>query len=79
MPSTSPQQQRLFGMALRCKRTGNCPSSKIQNLADSMPERTLRHFAKTKHSQMAEKCNFFKGFVDFFESNDKSFTKVQKT
>lgn len=46
MPSTSPAQQRLFGMALATKRGDiSTPSGKVASMAKRMPERTLRDFA----------------------------------
>jgi len=46
MPAKSEKQRRLMGAALNCKRTGNCGSDKIKELADSMTEKELSDFAK---------------------------------
>jgi hypothetical protein len=48
MPSTTQEQQKLFGWALACKRgeSKECPAN-IQNLADKMTEVELEKFASS--------------------------------
>ena len=50
MPSVSPSQQRLFGMALSMKKNkkyekGDSPATKI---AKTLPIEKIREFARTK-------------------------------
>ena len=58
MPSTSKSQQRAAGMALAAKR-GEMKASELQGAAkemyDSMSEKQLEDFAKTKHDDLPEK------------------------
>jgi len=63
MPSKSKAQQRLMGMALAAKRGKGHFSGKVQEVADSMSEKQLHDFAKTKSSDLPEKKAFFEGFV----------------
>jgi len=55
MPAKSESQQRLVGMALAAKRGKGHFSEKIHEIADSMSEKQLRDFAKTKHKDLPEK------------------------
>lgn len=55
MPARSEAQQRLMGMALASKRGKGHYSGKVKELADSMSEKQLRDFAKTKHEGLPEK------------------------
>lgn len=66
MPSKSEAQQRLMGMALAAKRGKGHFSKKIHDIADSMNEKQLRDFAKTKHDGLPVKKaenSFLAGFV----------------
>ena len=63
MPAKSEAQQRLMGMALAAKRGKGRFSSKIQEIADSMTEKQLRDFAKTKHEGLPEKKAYIEGFM----------------
>lgn len=51
----SKNQQKLMGMALNCKRTGNCASPEVKKLADSMSEKALEDYASTKHKGLPDK------------------------
>jgi len=62
MPATSQSQQKLMGAALHCKRTGECISSEVKKIADSMTEKDLEDFASTSHKGLPEG---FKGFKEF--------------
>jgi hypothetical protein len=54
----SEQQQKLFGLALSVKR-GETPRSEVSaevlKIVDTMSEKEIRKFAKTKHSEIPEK------------------------
>ena len=50
-------------MALAAKRGKGRFSSKIQEIADSMTEKQLRDFAKTKHKGLPEKKAYIEGFM----------------
>jgi hypothetical protein len=63
MPARSEAQQKLMGMALAAKRGKGKASSKVRRIADSMSEKQLRDFAKTKHKGLPEKKAFLNGFV----------------
>jgi hypothetical protein len=63
MPAKSKAQQRLMGMALAAKRGKGHFSGKVQEAADSMSEKQLRDFAKTKTDKLPEKKAFVGGFV----------------
>jgi hypothetical protein len=56
--SVSGQQQKLFGLALSVKR-GETPRSEVSaevlKIVDSMSEKEIRKFAKTKHKGLPEK------------------------
>lgn len=58
--SVSEQQQKLFGAALSVKR-GETPRSKVSKqvleIVDSMSEKEIRKFAKTKHEGIPKKVN----------------------
>lgn len=56
MPASSIAQQKLFGMALSCKKgeLKEC-SSEVQKLADSMSEAELEKFASVSHETIPEK------------------------
>jgi hypothetical protein len=58
MPAESKAQQRLMGMALAAKRGKGEFGDKIKETADSMSEKQLRDFAKTKHGGLPEKKAF---------------------
>jgi len=62
MPAKSESQQRLMGMALAAKRGKGHFGKKIHEIANSMSEKQLRDFAKTKHEGLAEKKAFEAGF-----------------
>jgi len=55
MPAKSQKQQKLFGLALAVKR-GEVPksdvSSDVKAIADDMPEKKIRDFAKTKRRDL---------------------------
>jgi|LakMenEpi03Aug12_release.lakeMendotaPanAssembly.Ray.scaffolds.fasta_scaffold820459_1 hypothetical protein len=63
MPAESKAQQRLMGMALAAKRGKGEYSDKVKELADSMSEKQLMEYAKTKISDLPEKKAFILGFV----------------
>lgn len=63
MPAKSEAQQRLMGMALAAKRGEGSYSGKVKELADSMTEKQLKDFAKTKHDGLPEKKAFVIGFI----------------
>ena len=76
MPAVSKQQQKLMGAALHCKRTGECASEKIKEIADSMSEKELEKYAGTKHKGLPKKVAENLSFRDFLmieameENND---------
>lgn len=53
----SAKQQKLMGMALKCKRTGDCASDEVKKVADGMSEKELEDFASTKHDKLPEKVD----------------------
>ena len=61
MPSRSPQQQRLFGIAYSVK-TGDTKLSeldkslqdKIKSIIDSMSKKKIKEYASTKHKNIDE-------------------------
>jgi hypothetical protein len=57
MPSTSKQQQRLFGLALSVKR-GETPrseaSDEVLNIVDTMSEKQIEDFASTSHEGLPQ-------------------------
>jgi hypothetical protein len=55
MPAKSEAQQRLMGMALSAKRGKGHFSGKVKEVAESMTEKQLHDFAKTKHEGLPEK------------------------
>ena len=55
MPAKSEAQQRLMGMALSAKRGKGHFSGKVKEVAESMTEKQLHDFAKTKHEGLSEK------------------------
>jgi len=74
MPAVSIKQQRLFAMALACKRGEmKNPSAKVKELADSMSEKELEKYAKTSHEDLPEKVKesldeFFNVYVELVEA-----------
>jgi hypothetical protein len=58
MPSTSKQQQKLFGLALSVKR-GETPrseaSDEVLNIVDTMSEKQIEDFASTSHEGLPKK------------------------
>lgn len=56
-PARSRAQQRLFGAALGCKRSGyrRCASAAVRRLA-RLHEATLREFARTKHARLPRRA-----------------------
>lgn len=55
MPAHSPEQQRLFGMALSQKRgKAHGARKKVRDLAKRLSQATLKDFAATPHSQIKE-------------------------
>lgn len=58
MPSTSKQQQKLFGLALSVKRGDTSPSEvskDVMNIVNSMSEKEIEDFASTKHKNLPKK------------------------
>jgi hypothetical protein len=57
MPSTSKQQQKLFGLALSVKR-GETPrneaSDEVLNIVDTMSEKQIEDFASTSHEGLPQ-------------------------
>jgi hypothetical protein len=57
MPSTSKQQQKLFGLALSVKR-GETPrseaSDEVLNIVDTMSEKQIEDFASTSHKGLPQ-------------------------
>lgn len=55
MPAKSPEQQKIFGIALAVKR-GDIPRSKaskaVLNIVDNMSEKEIEDFAATKHKDI---------------------------
>ena len=57
MPASTPEQQRLMGMAYSLKKGEMDPkdaSQKVKDLAKNMTLKQLKDFASTKHSEMKE-------------------------
>ena len=71
--SVSGQQQKLFGLALSVKR-GETPRSEVSaevlKIVDSMSEKEIRKFAKTKHKGLPEKIEE-SGYFPTKESQEK--------
>lgn len=63
MPAKSEAQQRFMGMALAAKRGKGRFSKKVMEAAESMSEKQLRDFAKTKHEGLPEKKAYLEGFM----------------
>jgi hypothetical protein len=57
MPSKSKAQHRFMGAVLNCKKTGDCPSKKIREAADSMTTKEIMDFLKTKETHLPEKVS----------------------
>jgi hypothetical protein len=59
MPSVSQQQQKLFGLALSVKR-GETPESEasddVMNIVNTMSEKDIEKYAKTKHDGLPKKA-----------------------
>jgi len=51
----SIKQQKLMGMALKCKKTGDCASEKVKKMANDMKTKDLKDFASTSHEGLPEK------------------------
>jgi hypothetical protein len=70
MPSKSKKQQRFFGAVRACQKTGNCLSPKIKKVADSMSNKSVEDFAKTKHKNLPEKVseNFLPTFSEWINN-----------
>jgi hypothetical protein len=76
MPATSIAQQTIMAIALKCKRTGDCPpSAKIRNLAKNMSTSSLRDFARTSHSDLPYKKESFAGFNRFLKLSEANNSK----
>lgn len=62
MPSTSQQQQKLFGLALSVK-IGDTPRSEVSddvlNIVDTMSEKDIKDFAETSHSGLPKKIESY--------------------
>ena len=69
MPSVSKAQQQMMGMALSYKRGETTDvSDEVKKLANSMSEKDLEDFAKTKHDNLpnkvkSESLGSFKDFI----------------
>lgn len=63
MPAKSEAQQRFMGMALAAKRGKGHFSKKVMEAAESMSEKQLKDFAKTKHDGLPEKKAYLEGFM----------------
>jgi len=76
MPAKSKQQQKLMGMALKCKREGVCPSDAVKKISSSMSEDEIRKFAETEHEGLPKRvaeCLSFKDFlmIESMEEDDE--------
>ncbi len=74
MPSSTPEQQRLFGQAYAVKTGKLDPKDlnpkyrdQIVDLADSMSKKDLEDFAKTKHSEMKKENKSLKNLPTYEE------------
>lgn len=71
--AVSPEQQRIMALALKYKR-GELPVAKageqVIKLADSMSEKDLEKFAKTKHSEMPKESRDI-SFSDYLSEEPK--------
>ena len=63
MPAKNEAQQRFMGMALAAKRDKGRFSKKVMEAAESMSEKQLRDFTKTKHEGLPEKKAYLEGFM----------------
>jgi hypothetical protein len=63
MPAKSEAQQRFMGMALAAKRGKGRFSKKVMEAAESMSEKQLKDFAKTKHEGLPDKKAYLEGFM----------------
>ncbi len=79
MPSKSKDQQRAAGMALAAKR-GEMKASELQGAAkemyDSMSEKDLEDFAKTKHDDLPEKV---KESYDWIDCRDERMKRLNES
>ena len=83
MPAKSIAQQKMFGMALAYKRGElKNASDEVKKLADSMSEKELTDFAKTKHDGLPDKVKneSFNDYIEqiLFEARDGEIDKFIK-
>lgn len=85
MPAKSKQQQKFFGMVSRCKKTGICPSEKIQKAAKSMTKKQIHDFAATPHANLPKKVKKkkskkkkMKTFKEWLNLNQPNFLKLDE-
>ena len=81
MPAKSQAQQKLMGLALAVKR-GDVAKSKvskqIQKLANSMSEKDLKKFAKTKHAGLPTKLKEMASEADMEQMDTDSLLGMQR-
>jgi ribosomal protein S18 acetylase RimI-like enzyme len=70
MPAKSKKQQQFMGIVYKCKNTGDCPDSKIKEVAEGMSKKEIRDIAKTKHKGLPKKVKRKK--------NKKSFISLRQ-
>ena len=81
----SEQQQKLFGLALSVKRgetSRDKASAEVLKIVDSMSEKKIRDFAKTKHSEVPKKveeaiARVREGLPTETETKQRETTKIQ--
>ena len=57
MPATSQSQQKLFGMAYRCKKDNLACSGAVKKLVDTMSLKDLKKMAIGTHDSLPKKVN----------------------
>lgn len=55
MPAKSTSQQKFFGMVRQCQKTGDCASSEVEKVANSIKMSDAKDFAETKHTNLPKK------------------------
>lgn len=77
--AVSKNQQQLFGMALAYKRGELKNASKtVKDLADSMSDKKLKDFAKTKHKGLPEKVDEAKELFNVVAKRNGKLVKFNK-
>lgn len=76
MPSKSKKQQKFFGMVHKCKKTGECASEKVKEVASKIKSKDAKDFASTKRKGLPEKVKKerLKSYKEYLENE-----KIEET